>query len=101
MRPFWPAAEAAQADYEKLRAAALAGTPLADAAAGRFTRGGLVALIARPVAEPEFTVTVRGAARAPWTPHADPRVQALAACYGLLLGTAETNNQDQDQEVAR
>src|SRR5216683_2723290 len=31
MRSLWPPAEAAQADYEALRAAVLAGTPLADA----------------------------------------------------------------------
>ena len=52
MRALWPPGEAAQADYEALRAAALAGTPLADSAAARFANGGLAALIARPPAEP-------------------------------------------------
>jgi len=87
----WPPAEAAQADYEALRAAALAGgdTPLADAAATRFARGGLAALIARPHAEPLFVAVLRGAPRAPWTAHADPRLDALAAGFGLLVANAD------------
>jgi hypothetical protein len=85
MRSLWPPGEAAQADYEALRAAALAGTPLVDAASTRFARGGLAALVARPHAEPIFVATVRGAPRAPWTAHADPRREALAAGFGLVL----------------
>jgi hypothetical protein len=42
-------------------------------------------LIAWPSAEPVFAATLLGAPRPPWTPHADPRLDALAA--GLLLGT--------------
>jgi hypothetical protein len=30
---------------------------------------------------------VRGAPRPPWSPHADPRLDALAAGFALLLGT--------------
>jgi hypothetical protein len=88
MRALWPPGEAAQADYEALRAAALAGTVPADAAAARFARGGLAALIARPYAEPAFVAVLRGAPRAPWTAHADPRLEALAAGFGLLLAGA-------------
>lgn len=99
MRPFWPPAEAAQADYEGLRAAVLAGAPLGDATAVRFTRGGLVALIARPVAAPVFVAVVLGAPRPPWTPHADPRLGTLAGDYGLLL--ANTASDDDEREVAR
>jgi hypothetical protein len=98
---FWPPAEAAQADYETLRAAVLAGTPLADSAAARFSRGGLAALIARPVAAPVFVAIVQGAPRPAWTPHADPRLEALAAGYGLLLTDADDQLEDQTQEVAQ
>jgi hypothetical protein len=59
VRLFWPPAEGAQADYERLRAAVLVGTPLADPAAVRFARGGLAALIARPVADPVFVARGR------------------------------------------
>jgi hypothetical protein len=89
MRSLWPPGEAAQADYEALRSAALAGTPLADAASTRFARDGLAALIARPRAEPEFVAVLRGAPRAPWTAHADPRLEALTAGFGLLLACAD------------
>ena len=88
MRVFWPPAEPAQADYEQLRAAVLAGTPLADARAVRFARAGLVGLMARPVSEPVFVASLHGPGRPPWTPHADPRLDALAAGYGLLLDVA-------------
>lgn len=101
MRPFWPPAEAAQADYEALRAAVLAGTQLAGPAAARFSGGGLVALINKPVADPVFVAVVLGGPRPPWTPHADPRLAALAAGYGLLLANADDQHDDQAQEVAR
>lgn len=89
MRSFWPPAEAAQADYEALRAGVLAGTPRVDVTAARFARGGLLVLIARPASEPVFVALVRGARRPAWSPHADPRLGALAAGYGLLLDAAD------------
>ena len=89
MRSFWPPSEAAQADYEALRAGALAGAPLADATAVRFARGGLAALLARPTSQPEFVAALHGAPRPAWTPHADPRLDALAAGYRLLLAAAD------------
>jgi hypothetical protein len=100
MRALWPPGEAAQADYEALRAAALAGTPLADAAAARFANGGLAALIARPLAEPVFVAMVRGAPRHPWTPHTDPRREALVAGFELLLPGAG-HGHEQHQEAGR
>jgi hypothetical protein len=88
-RVFWPPAEAAQADYEMLRACLLqAGSLPAGLAAARFTRRGLAGLIAWPAAEPDFRAELAGAARPPWTPDADPREQALAACYQFLLDAA-------------
>ena len=96
MRALWPPGEAAQADYEALRGAALAGTPLADATAARFANGGLAALIARPLAEPVFLAVVHGAPRHPWTPHTDPRLQALAAGFALLVRDAEDGHQHQE-----
>lgn len=87
MRAFWPPGEAAQGDYEALRAAVVAGTPPADGLAARFARGGLAALIERPSAEPVFVAAVVGACRPGWTPHADPRLDALSAGYVLLLAT--------------
>ena len=88
-RVFWPPAEAAQADYEMLRACVLqAGGLPAGLAAARFTRRGLAGLIAWPAAEPDFRAELAGAARPAWTPDADPREQALAACYQFLLDAA-------------
>jgi hypothetical protein len=108
VRSFWPPAEPAQADYEALRAAALAGTPRVGSAAARFSRGGLAALIAapHPQAEPVFIAVVTGAPRLPWTAHADPRTAALSAGFGLLLqaadGQPDADQQDaKRQEVAR
>src|SRR5215212_8356772 len=87
-RRFWPAGEAAQADYEALRAHVLAtGAPPDSLAAARFDRRGVAGLIAWPAAEPVFDAAVLGAARPPWSPHADPRLDALAAGFALLLGT--------------
>ncbi len=88
MRRLWPVGEAAQADYEMLRAAVLAGTPLANAEAARFERGGLWALIRRPTSPPVFVASVLGARRPAWSPHVDPRLEALAACYELLADSA-------------
>jgi hypothetical protein len=99
MRAPWPPGEAAQADYEALRAAALAGTPLADPAAARFARGGLAALIAHPLAEPVFVAMVHGAPRHPWTPHTDPRLEALVAGFRLMLAGADELD-GQHQEVS-
>ena len=103
MREFWPPADAAQADYERLRAAVLAGAPAADAAAVRFARGGLAALVARPGADsdPVFVAILRGASRPAWTPHADPRLEALAAGYVLLPADADEESIKQAEEVAR
>jgi hypothetical protein len=83
---FWPAADAAQADYEALRAHVLAtGAPPESQVAARFARRGLPGLIAWPSAEPVFDAALLGAARPPWSPHADPRLDALAAGFALLL----------------
>lgn len=101
MRVFWPPAEGAQADYERLRAAALSGTPAADAAARRFARGGLAALIDGPQADPVFVVVLTGASRPAWTPQLDPRREALAAGYALLLGCADEESTNRIEEVAR
>ena len=86
MSRFWPVAESAQADYETLRAAVLAtGALPADVAAARFCRRGLTGLITWPAAEPVLVADLRGAARPAWSPYADPRLDALAAAYRLLL----------------
>jgi hypothetical protein len=93
-RRFWPIAEASQADYERLRDAALAGIPLIGEVAARFDRGGLAGLIASPVARAEFEATLIGARRPPWTPHADPRLQTLANAFDPLLASAESATRD-------
>ena len=90
MRPFWPAAEAAQSDYEMLREAVLGGGQVVTIAAGRFERRGLAGLIAWPASEPVFSACLAGALRPAWTPHADPRLEALAAGYELLLAPPDT-----------
>ena len=82
---FWPVGESAQAHYETLREAVLHGEPLQTLTAARFARRGLAGLIAWPGAEPVYVATVQGARRAPWTPYADPRLNALAAAYEFIL----------------
>jgi len=84
-RRFWPIGEAAQADYEVLREAVLSGAPMQSLTAARFARRGLTGLIAWPAAEPIYTAVIVGAERARWTPHADPRLDALATGYELIL----------------
>ena len=72
-RSFWPPVEAAQVDYETLRAHVLEPCGLPEGlAAARFARRGLAGLIAWPSAEPVFVAELLAAARPPWTPHADP-----------------------------
>lgn len=85
MRARWEAGEAAQADYEQLRSAVVAGTPLVGPVAARFERGGLWALIARPVSAPVFAATVVGATRPAWSPYVDPRLAALGDGYELIV----------------
>jgi hypothetical protein len=88
-RSLWPPAEAAQVDYETLRAHVLQRAVLpAGVTAARFARRGLAGLIAWPAAEPVFVADLVGAVRPAWTPHEDPRVAALAAGYEFLLGLA-------------
>ena len=82
-------AEAAQADYEALRYATLAGIPLLGPAAARFERRGLAGLIAWPASEPVFEAVLVGALRPPWASHADPRLEALGEAYRVLLAWPE------------
>ncbi len=90
MRTFLPIGEAAQADYEDLRAAALAGTPVISPMSTRFQLGGLGALILSTSTPPPcFVAELMGASRPPWAPYGDPRAEALAESYGLLVGTGE------------
>ncbi|MGH8596573.1 MAG: hypothetical protein ACREXT_07945 [Gammaproteobacteria bacterium] len=91
IRRFWPANEPSQADYEALREAVLSGGHLESLAAARFERRGLAGLIAWPRAEPIYTAVILGADRPPWTPYADPRVEALANGYELILSALSTD----------
>ncbi len=86
MRQFWPILEAAQSDYESLRRAVLEGHAISGTAALRFERRGLAGLILCPVCEPSFEVELVGASRPRWSPYQDPRDQALARSFALLLG---------------
>jgi hypothetical protein len=85
VRRFWPATEACQADYESLREVVLDGGTSLSVSAQRFERRGLAGLIAWPAAEPVFFGRLNGAVRPAWTPRADPRLEALAAGFELLL----------------
>jgi hypothetical protein len=87
-RALWPVAEAAQADYEQLRASALAGTPAVGRAAALFERHGLWGLIASPQAEPVYVASVLGAARAAWSPHSDARAVALADGFQIIVAAS-------------
>jgi hypothetical protein len=85
----WPVAEAAQADYEALRAAALAGErPPDELAAARFARRGLAGVIAWPRSEPIYLGTLVGAHRPAWSGVEDPREAALGEVYGFLVARA-------------
>lgn len=88
MSALWPPVEAAQVDYEGLRAAVLAGQAADERVAARFERDGLAGLIVAPVAEPLLVVRVMGARRPAWSPHEDPRDAALAEGFELLLVAA-------------
>jgi hypothetical protein len=92
VRRFWPVGEGAQADYEQLRAGALAGTRVASAAARRFERNGLAGLILAPSAPAVFGAVLLGAARPSWSPYVDPRHEALADGYLLVLGGMEASS---------
>lgn len=86
---FWPVGEAAQADYEALRADALTAVERPSTlslTATRFARRGLAGLIAWPTSEPVFSGPVLGGARPRWSPYDDPRMDALAAGFAFLLG---------------
>ena len=87
-RVLWPVAEAAQSDYEQLRAWALAGTPAVGRAAAVFERRGLWGLIASPQAEPLFVASVLGASRPAWSPHSDPRALALADGFQIIVAAS-------------
>jgi len=91
---FWPVAEAAQADYEALRAAALAGEPPRDElAAARFARRGLAGVIAWPRAEPVYLGALVGAQRPAWSGAEDPREVALGDVYGFLVARVEATGE--------
>lgn len=85
MSRLWPASEAAQADYETLREQALRGQGELSLAAARFARLGLAGLIARPTGEPIWVASLVAIRRPPWSPHLDPRAEALADGYASLL----------------
>ncbi|MGH2864853.1 MAG: hypothetical protein ACRDJX_06335 [Solirubrobacteraceae bacterium] len=83
---FWPVAEAAQADYEQLRAAVLAEESVGNLlAARRFECRGLAGLISWPAAEAAYLGSVIGASRPPWSGSEDPREAQLAEVFGFLL----------------
>jgi hypothetical protein len=90
MRHFWPCQETAQADYERLREQALTGVRVPDLVTVRFERFGLAGLIARPSAKAIWMADVIGARRPPWTPHLDPRLEALADGYEAVLASLVT-----------
>lgn len=89
-RAFWPIGEAAQADYETLRGQVLAfGALPRSLPAARFACRGLAGLIAWPAAEPCFSAGLIGATRPRWSPHTDPRCDALAAGFAVLLAAED------------
>ena len=87
---FWPVGEPAQADYERLRALALAAEPGDEVlAARRFDRRGLAGLISWPATEPDYLGSLVGATRPAWCGDEDPREQRLRDVYGLMLAGRE------------
>ena len=90
---FWPVGEPAQADYERLRALALAAEPCDELlAARRFDRRGLAGLISWPRAEPDYLGSLIGATRPAWCGEEDPRQQRLRDTYGFLLADGDSDS---------
>lgn len=82
--------EEAQAEYEMLRTHVLEyGQTPSSLVAARFARCGLPGLIAWPGGESSFRAELVGARRPAWTPHHDPRTDALAAVFAVLLDSAD------------
>jgi len=81
----WPPTEAAQIDYESLRAAVLSGLVSATGAAAVFGRAGLAGLIARPAPKVAFVGHLHPGRRPSWHPYADPRLDLLADAIELVL----------------
>ncbi len=87
---FWPAAQPAQLDYERLRVLALTGVLLVGPEAERFRRGGLAALIRKPSSPmPTLAASLVPLPRPRWSPYEDPRLSALADAYELLRSAIE------------
>jgi hypothetical protein len=90
----WPVGEPAQADYERLRALALAGEPCDElVAARRFDRCGLAGLISWPAVERDYLGSLIGATRPAWCGDEDPRQQRLRDTYGFLLADGDSDSQ--------
>jgi hypothetical protein len=88
---FWPAREAAQAEYERLRRATLAGESFpSELALARFRRRGLAGLIGWTETEPAWLSELVGAERPAWCGRDDPRERALCEVYGFLLERASS-----------
>jgi len=101
-RTFWPVGESAQADYETLRRAVLGdGQVPSSLAAAKFTRRGLAGLIHWPTAEPVYSASLVGAPRPAWSPHTDPRLDALASGFAVLLDVARSPRDELALEGAR
>lgn len=83
----WPAGQPAQLDYERLREQALSGVVPVGTEAERFRRGGLVALIRRPISLGPPLVATVVVRRPRWSPYEDPRLAALADAYELLTSS--------------
>lgn len=93
MKRLWAIGEAAQADYERLRAAVLSGSMPIGVAARRFDAEGMWGLIRRPAAEPVFTARMVSVARPAWTPYGDPRLDSLADAYSVVLDAPRPGGQ--------
>ena len=90
---FWPVAEPAQADYERLRAWALAGEQFDELlVARRFARCGLAGLVRWPAAEPHYLGSLIGARRPRWCGSEDPRERDLRDVCRCLPAGADADS---------
>ncbi|MDJ0385828.1 hypothetical protein [Streptomyces sp. G-G2] len=88
----------AQAEYEMLRNHVLEyGQMPSSLAAARFARRGLAGLIVWPRGETVFRAELSGARRPGWTPHHDPRQDALAGAFAVLLDAADRLGHECDE----
>lgn len=83
--PAWLRPEPARIAYERLREQVLLGEDVEPDRLSGFRELGLTGLLLGLPRQTCWQAAVQGARRPPWTPHQDPRQQALVNAFNFLL----------------